>query len=96
MQARDVKFPGPNPLLTRQSKSMRIVRIMIEIETESEMSTQAVPSLSAREAPRSPATEPRTVDSAILLGSDREVRIVHEGETYRLCRTRQGKLILTK
>ncbi len=40
--------------------------------------------------------EPPTLDSATLLGANREVRIVHEGETYRLCRTRQGKLILTK
>ena len=46
--------------------------------------------------PRGVAGKPRTVDSTTLLGANREVRIVHEGETYRLCRTRQGKLILTK
>ncbi|MBK7768474.1 MAG: hemin uptake protein HemP [Sulfuritalea sp.] len=46
--------------------------------------------------PRGAAGKPHTLDSATLLGAKREVRIVHEGETYRLCRTRQGKLILIK
>ncbi|MCX7165083.1 MAG: hemin uptake protein HemP [Rhodocyclales bacterium] len=32
----------------------------------------------------------------MLLGSRSEVEITHQGETYRLRRTRQGKLILTK
>ncbi|MCX7169257.1 MAG: hemin uptake protein HemP [Proteobacteria bacterium] len=36
------------------------------------------------------------IDSATLLGSRGEVEISHSGETYRLRRTRQGKLILTK
>jgi len=31
-----------------------------------------------------------------LLGAAREVRIEHEGEIYRLRKTRLGKLILTK
>lgn len=39
---------------------------------------------------------PRKLDSAALLGSRGEVEITHQGETYRLRRTRQGKLILTK
>lgn len=38
----------------------------------------------------------RPLDSAVLLGAKGEVEIAHEGETYRLRRTRQGKLILTK
>ncbi len=38
----------------------------------------------------------RLIDSAALLGSRGEVEISHSGETYRLRRTRQGKLILTK
>jgi hemin uptake protein HemP len=38
----------------------------------------------------------RTLDSASLLGAKGEVEIAHQGETYRLRRTRQGKLILTK
>ena len=38
----------------------------------------------------------RSIDSATLLGSREEVEISHSGETYRLRRTRQGKLILTK
>ena len=60
------------------------------------MNTQLQPSTARPVMPRGSAGEPRTVDSATLLGASREVRIVHEGETYRLCRTRQGKLILTK
>jgi hemin uptake protein HemP len=36
------------------------------------------------------------LDSAALLGSRNEVEITHQGETYRLRRTRQDKLILTK
>jgi hemin uptake protein HemP len=35
-------------------------------------------------------------DSAVLFDKRHEVLIAHEGETYRLRRTRQGKLILTK
>jgi len=37
-----------------------------------------------------------SIDSAMLLGARGEVEISHSGETYRLRRTRQGKLILTK
>jgi len=36
------------------------------------------------------------LDSSALLGTQGEVEIIHQGETYRLRRTRQGKLILTK
>ncbi|MEK7738256.1 MAG: hemin uptake protein HemP [Pseudomonadota bacterium] len=36
------------------------------------------------------------LDSAALFGKGVEVLIAHGGETYRLRRTRQGKLILTK
>lgn len=36
------------------------------------------------------------IDSESLLGTRGEVEIFHSGETYRLRRTRQGKLILTK
>jgi hemin uptake protein HemP len=39
---------------------------------------------------------PRPLDSVALLGAKGEVEITHQGETYRLRRTRQGKLILTK
>lgn len=38
----------------------------------------------------------RVVPSTALFGDRDEVLIVHGGETYRLRRTRQGKLILTK
>jgi len=36
------------------------------------------------------------LDSVALLGSRGEGEIAQQGETYRLRRTRQGKLILTK
>ena len=39
---------------------------------------------------------PSPLDSATLLGTRGEVEIAHQGETYRLRRPRQGKLILTK
>jgi hemin uptake protein HemP len=38
----------------------------------------------------------RRVDSAALLGAQREVLIVHGPQVYRLRITAQGKLILTK
>lgn len=42
-----------------------------------------------------PMPMPR-IDSTTLLGLHQEIGILHAGETYRLRRTRQGKLILTK
>jgi len=38
----------------------------------------------------------RRVDADALLGGDREVWIVQDGQPYRLRRTASGKLILTK
>ena len=38
---------------------------------------------------------PRLESAALFLASE-EVLIAHAGDTYRLRRTRQGKLILTK
>jgi hemin uptake protein HemP len=46
--------------------------------------------------PRTPATGLRTLDSRDLLQGQSLVLIRHQGETYRLQTTRQGKLILTK
>jgi hemin uptake protein HemP len=45
---------------------------------------------------RTPAAVPRRIRSRELFGTSREVRIDHDGTEYRLTRTRQGKLILTK
>lgn len=42
-----------------------------------------------------PATM-REIDVASLIGSGREVVLVHRGERYRLRVTANGKLILTK
>jgi hemin uptake protein HemP len=52
----------------------------------------------AEPAPQPPAKEsPREAwQSAELLGERTEVLILHNGEAYRLRRTRQGKLILYK
>ncbi len=46
--------------------------------------------------PQRPAVPPRPLVSAELFGNRDEILIAHDGETYRLRRTRQGKLILTK
>lgn len=42
------------------------------------------------------ATEVSVVDAAHLLGDAGELAILHGGETYRLTRTKQNKLLLTK
>lgn len=52
---------------------------------------------SLRIAPREQASSaPRRFDSRALFGDAQEVRIEHFGQEYRLRRTRNGKLILTK
>ncbi len=53
------------------------------------------PPCRTQEAPR-PAQGPRPLDSVQLFNGREEILIVHGNETYRLRRTRQGKLILTK
>ena len=60
------------------------------------METNAQPASTRPERPRIISVLMRPLDSATLLGAKGEVEIVHQGETYRLRRTRQGKLILTK
>ena len=60
---------------------------------EAETIAQANPKPHA--APR-PNAVTGVLDSAALLGNRNEVEITHQGETYRLRRTRQDKLILTK
>jgi hemin uptake protein HemP len=39
---------------------------------------------------------PLRVESTLLMGGQRVLEIVHQGEVYRLQTTRLGKLILTK
>jgi len=46
-------------------------------------------------APGTPATE-SPLDSESLLQGRKTIEIAHNGSTYRLQATRQGKLILTK
>lgn len=43
-----------------------------------------------------PARTPTRYDSQMLFGAAVEVEIVHQQQVYRLRRTAQGKLILTK
>lgn len=49
-----------------------------------------------RNTAANPVDQPRQLESVALFGSRDEILIAHHGETYRLRRTRQGKLILTK
>ena len=61
------------------------------------MSSRAIPPAPAREGIHDANGERvRTIDSAALLGTARELRIRHQGESYTLRITRLGKLILTK
>jgi len=60
------------------------------------MKTEAQAPATKPERPVRPAMPQSPLDSVALLGSRGEVEIAHQGETYRLRRTRQGKLILTK
>ena len=60
------------------------------------METNTQPASTRPELPRNCAETPHPLDSTTLLGAKGEVEITHQGETYRLRRTRQGKLILTK
>jgi len=43
-----------------------------------------------------PQPQTRRINSSDLLAGAQEVHIEHEGQTYRLRRTKAGKLILTK
>jgi len=50
----------------------------------------------AKQQPSAALPELRAVRSEEILQGHKEVRIVHEGEVYRLLVTRNGKLILQK
>lgn len=54
-----------------------------------------VPTIPRQNPPPATGT-PSPLESAALFGGRDEILIAHGGETYRLRRTRQGKLILTK
>ena len=69
---------------------------MICAKPKSSANPGAEPSATAQELAPRPKVGTAALDSAALLGSRDEVEIAHQGETYRLRRTRQGKLILTK
>lgn len=60
------------------------------------MKTPSTPPLTKPEMPKRAFELSRPLESAELFGGRDEVLIAHGNETYRLRRTRQGKLILTK
>lgn len=57
---------------------------------------QASPDPGRLGAPNGPCTSSPVIDSQVLLRGQKEALIAHNGVTYRLQATRQGKLILTK
>lgn len=75
---------------------MRIILIMICAKTKAPLPADRAPSSAAHDLLPGAQFRVAMLDSAALLGGRDEVEIVHQGETYRLRRTRQGKLILTK
>jgi hemin uptake protein HemP len=58
--------------------------------------SKATPTTQHAPAPATIPVAPLRVDSALLMGGQRVLEIVHLGEVYRLQTTRFGKLILTK
>ncbi len=62
------------------------------------MNNDVKPTLQAQQRfqPTMKPSLPKTVDSQQLLGNGRECKITHAGQTYRLCHTRNDKLILIK
>ena len=75
---------------------MRIIRIKSLAQQTHFMKIPSPPPRPRVEMPQHPAVPPRPLVSAELFGNRDEILIAHDGETYRLRRTRQGKLILTK
>jgi hemin uptake protein HemP len=69
---------------------MRIIRIKL-LATMNTLGNQAPPPV-----PAAPAAPRRRVSSQELLGTAREIEIVHGSQCYRLRLTSLGKLILTK
>jgi hemin uptake protein HemP len=58
--------------------------------------TQAAAPASGQTSPQGPAVDFPVADSTALLAGQRELRIRHGSDTYRLRLTASGKLILTK
>jgi hemin uptake protein HemP len=54
------------------------------------------PAAAAGSDPPAAPSRPRVISSSELLGEAGLVHIEHDGETYSLRRTRNGRLILTK
>ncbi len=56
----------------------------------------AMPDIAVRPNKTGKVIEPRQIQVEELMGNDREVIILHQGEEYRLRMTSNNKLILTK
>jgi|TARA_Y100001934_G_C11824241_1_gene527605 hemin uptake protein HemP len=56
----------------------------------------AMPDIAARTEKQGIATQAKHIQVEDLMGTDREVIIIHQGDEYRLRMTSNNKLILTK
>lgn len=74
---------------------MRMIRNTIDSSPYPMKPLPQLPPRKPEPQPR-PAGNPSTLESSTLFGTRQEILIAHGNETYRLRRTRQGKLILTK
>ena len=55
-----------------------------------------MPDIAARTEKQGIATQAKHIQVEDLMGTDREVIIIHQGDEYRLRMTSNNKLILTK
>ena len=74
---------------------MRIILNTIHHDEQPMKSSPQLPSSTPERQPL-PTGNVSLLESSTLFGKRDEVLIAHGDETYRLRRTRQGKLILTK
>ena len=83
----------PRKQLTNAST---LVRIILINDSGRVMNSQTPPSTPPANATACAEEAKHALDSRELFAGRQEVAIAHAGEIYRLRRTRQGKLILTK
>ena len=82
------------PRVAPLRRLMREAHMPHENKPEAETAVERLPAVATDALP---IDEQRRVwNSDELLGSDTEALIMHHGQTYRLRRTKQGKLILYK
>lgn len=84
------------PRVAPLRRLMREALMSHENKPQAEPSADRLPAM-ATAAEATPIDDHRRVwNSDDLLGGDTEALILHHGQTYRLRRTKQGKLILYK